>query len=128
MAKDNPDPRIDKYIPQLPIWQQAICIKVRRIVHAADAEVQETIKRTRQPYFTMDGNVCALLAAKDWVTVFLYDGGLARDPEKIITGGHQNTTGRFIQFRQDQEINEKALEDIFRQIIETNRQGRDMSI
>ena len=26
---------------------------------------QETIKRTVQPYFVLDGNICALLAAKD---------------------------------------------------------------
>ena len=28
-----------------------------------------------QPYFVLQGNVCALLAAKDHVNVFLYDGG-----------------------------------------------------
>ena len=29
--------------------------------------VSETIKRTTQPYFVLDGNICALLAAKDHV-------------------------------------------------------------
>ena len=93
------DPRVDAYIDALPDWQQAICRQVRGLVHAADAGVEETIKRTVQPYFVLDGNVAAFLSAKDHVTVFLYDGGLAPDPEGIITGGHGNETGRMIAIR-----------------------------
>jgi hypothetical protein len=85
-----PDPRIDAYIDALPGWQQAICREVRELVHGADPEVIETIKRTRQPYFVLQGNVCALLAAKDHVNVFLYDGAIVPDPAGIITGGHEN--------------------------------------
>lgn len=61
------DPRVDAYIEALPDWQQAICREVRDLVHAVDPEVTETIKRTRQPYFVLQGNVCALLAAKGHV-------------------------------------------------------------
>ncbi len=61
------DPRVDAYIDSLPEWQQAICREVRDLVLAADPEVAETIKRTRQPYFVLQGNICALLAAKDHV-------------------------------------------------------------
>src|SRR5262249_51298811 len=82
----------DASIDALPDWQQAICREVRDLVHAADPEVTETIKRTTQPYFVLRGNICALLAAKDHVNVFLYDGGIVPDPEGIITGGHDNKT------------------------------------
>ncbi len=117
------DPRVDAYIDALPDWQQAICQEVRDLVHAADADVEETIKRTVQPYFVRDGNVAALLSAKDHVTVFLYDGGLAPDPEGIITGGHGNETGRMIAIRRGETINARALTDIFRAIIADNRAG-----
>lgn len=117
------DPRVDTYIDALPDWQQAICQEVRDIVHAADAGIEETIKRTVQPYFVLDGNVAALLAAKDHITVFLYDGGLAPDPDGIITGGHGNETGRMIAFRRGETINERALTAIFRAIIADNRAG-----
>jgi hypothetical protein len=76
------DPRVDAYISALPEWQQEICRHVRSLVHAADPQVAESIKRTRQPYFVLDGNICALLAAKDHVNVFLYDGGIVPDPER----------------------------------------------
>ena len=117
------DPRVDAYISALPEWQQAVCRQVRDLVHAADPEVTETIKRTRQPYFELQGNVCALLAAKDHVNVFLYDGGLTPDPEHLITGGHGNKTGRTVAFYEGQKINGPALRDMFRSIIATNRAG-----
>jgi hypothetical protein len=117
------DPRVDAYIDALPEWQQEICQRVRDLVHAADPEVVETIKRTVQPYFVLDGNVAALLSAKDHVTVFLYDGGLAPDSEGIITGGHGNETGRMIAIKQGEPINQRALIAIFRAIIADNRAG-----
>jgi len=117
------DPRVDAYIDGLPGWQQAICHQVRDLVHAADEEVCETIKRTRQPYFVLAGNICALLAAKDHVNVFLYDGGIVPDPDGIITGGHGNKTARTVAVRQDEAINEAALGAMFRQIIANNRAG-----
>ena len=117
------DPRVDDYLSELPDWQRTICQRVRDLVHAADPEVEETIKRTVQPYFVLQGNVAALLAAKDHVTVFLYDGGLTPDPEGVIDGGRGNETGRFVTIRRDQPINEGALSAIFRHIVATNRAG-----
>ena len=83
----------------------------------------ETIKRTTQPYFVLDGNICALLAAKDHVNVFLYDGGIVPDPDGIITGGHGNKTARTVAFRQGEAIPQQALTAMFRQIIADNRAG-----
>ena len=116
------DPRVDDYIDPLPEWQQQICREVREIIHEADPEVEETIKRSVQPYFVLQGNIAALLAAKDHVNVFLYDP-LVDDPEGIITHGHGNATGRQISIRQGEQINRPALLAMFRQIIAHNRAG-----
>ena len=117
------DERVDAYIDALPDWQQAICRQVRDLVHAADPEVSETIKRSRQPYFVLQGNICALLAARDHVNVFLYDGGIVPDPEGIITAGHDNKTARTVAVRQGEVIHAPALSAMFRQIIADNRAG-----
>ena len=117
------DPRVDAYIGALPGWQQAICQQVRDLVHAADPEVTETIKRRVQPYFVLAGNICALLAAKDHVNVFLYDGAIVPDPEGIITAGHGNSTARTVAVSQGETINAPALAAMFRQIIANNRAG-----
>ena len=120
---DRTDPRVDEYIDALPEWQRAICTQVRELVHAADPEVAETIKRTVQPYFVLDGNICALLATKDHVNVFLYDGAIVPDPEGIITGGHDNQSARTVAVYQDEPLNAPALQRMFEQIIANNRAG-----
>ena len=122
-SKYEIDPRVDAYINALPQWQQEICREVRALIHAADSEMTETIKRTRQPYFVLQGNVCALLAAKDHVNIFLYDGGIVPDPEDIVTGGHNNKTGRTVAVSQGEHINARALTDMFKQIAANNRVG-----
>lgn len=117
------DPRVDAYIDGLPAWQGEICRVVRDLAHAADPDVEETIKRRVQPYFVLDGNICALLAARDHVNVFLYDGAIVPDPEGIITAGHDNRTARTVAFRRGDPINERALTAMFRLIIANNRAG-----
>jgi hypothetical protein len=110
-GKDMPctaDPRVDAYIDALPGWQQAICRHVRNLVHAADPEVTETIKRANQWYFVLHGHICALLAVKDHVHVFLYDGGIVPDPDGIITGGHGNKTGRTVAVRQGAPVRDRG--------------------
>jgi hypothetical protein len=97
--------------------------EVRDLVHAADSEVSETIKFTNRPYFVLQGNICALLAAMDHVNVFLYDGAIVPDPEGIITGGHNNTTARTVAIREGETVNALALQAMFKQIIANNRAG-----
>ena len=122
MSYDH-DPRVDAYNDGLPVWQQAICRELRELIHACDPEVTETIKRSRQPYFVLAGNVCALLAARDHVNLFLYDGGIVPDPESIITGGHDNKTARTVAVREGETLNRSALTAMLRQIIANNRAG-----
>src|SRR5713101_2814127 len=90
------DPRVDQYIARLPAWQQNISHQLRDLIHAADPEVLETIKRTVQPYFVLDG---------------------------IVTAGHTNKTARTISFRQGDRINRRALSMMLKQIIANNRAG-----
>lgn len=117
------DPRVDDYINVLPEWQKVICLQIRNIVHAADPQVVETIKRSNQPYFVLEGNICALLATKNHVNVFLYDGAIVPDPEGIITGGHNNKAARTISHYQGDNINKHALLVMLKQIIVNNRYG-----
>jgi len=97
--------------------------EVRDLVHGCDPEVVETVKRTVQPYFVLRGNICALLAAKTHVNVFLYDGAIVPDPEGIITGGHTNKTARCVAVHEGERLNAPALAAMFKQIIANNRAG-----
>ncbi len=116
------DPRVDAYINALPEWQQAICHQVRQLIHQAAPEIVETIKRTNRPYFTFEGNVCALLATKDHVNVFMYDP-IAPDPTGLIIQSQGNATARNIQIYKDQNINQQAFTDLIRAVVANNRAG-----
>ena len=116
------DKRIDEYIVTLPTWQQQICLQIRKLIHLAEPEIEETIKRTNRPYFVLNGNVCALLSTKDHVNVFIYDP-IAPDPEKIINQGEGNATARAIQIFQGDQINEKALVNLIKAVAANNRAG-----
>ena len=117
------DPRVDDYIAGLPDWQRRLCEQLRDLVHAAEPEVAETVKRKVLPYFVLQGNVCALFAAKDHVNLFLYDGAIVPDPDGIITSGHENKTARMISFHEGDPINARALTTMLRQIADNNRAG-----
>ncbi len=117
------DPRVNRHIDGLPEWQRRLCQQLRDLIHATDPDMTETIKRSVRPYFVLQGNVCALLAAKDHVNLFLYDGAIVPDPERIITAGHDNKTARTISFYQGDAVNEAALSTMLKQIIANNRAG-----
>lgn len=115
-------PGVDAYIEGLPGWQRAICRQLRDIIWSADPNIEETIKRTVQPYFLLDGNVCALLATKDHINLFLYDPTVS-DPAGVINQGHGNKTARAVQIYEGDSINREALIDLLREIVANNRAG-----
>ena len=97
---------------------------MRDLVHAVDPEMEETVKRTVQPYFVLEGNVCALLAAKDHVNVFLYDGGDRARPRRDHHRRPRQQTARTVGgAARDEPVNEPALAAMLRQIIANNRAG-----
>ncbi|MFN8119417.1 MAG: DUF1801 domain-containing protein [Micropruina glycogenica] len=116
------DSRVDDYLATLPAWQREAAQRVRLLLHEADPELSETIKRTRQPYFVLDGNVAAFLGTKNHLNVFIYDP-IAPDPTGLINQGHGNATARSIQIFEGDQPDETALLALFRAVIANNRAG-----
>jgi hypothetical protein len=75
-----------------------------------------------RPYFVLHGNVCALLAAKDHVNLFLYDPTVP-DPRGLINQGHGNATARAIQFYEGDPIMREPLIELLQAIVTNNRAG-----
>ena len=122
MAESRVNHQVDAYIAALQPWQREVAKTVRRLVHEADPAVEEVIKRRTQPYFVLDGNICALLGAKDHLNVFIYDP-IAPDPHGLINQGLGNATARGIQVHHGDELDEAALAELFRAVIKNNRAG-----
>jgi hypothetical protein len=115
-------PEVDTYINSLPEWQQTVCKHVRNLIHQAEPDITEEIKFKNRPYFTLKGNVCALLAAKDHVNVFIYDP-VAPDPSGIINQGHGNATARSIQLYEGDSVNDEAFVELIKAVADNNRKG-----
>jgi len=116
-------PGVDAYLNTLPDWQERLCQELRDLIHTAVPDVTETVKRTVRPYFVHHGNICAFLATKDHVNLFLYDGAIVPDPDRIITGGHDNATARTVAFWEHDEIPVAPLTTMLRQIAANNEAG-----
>ena len=116
------DIRIDRFIDGLPDWQKIICARVRKLIHEAEPNIEETIKRGDRPYFVLQGNVCALQATKDHVNVFIYDP-IAPDPEKIINQGQGNVSARSIQIYKNDTLNKPAFKNLIKAVAANNRAG-----
>ena len=114
--------RVDDYINSLPDWQQKILITMRHLIHEAVPDINEEIKFTNRPYFTFKGNVCAFLAAKDHVNVFIYDP-IAPDPKGIINQGHNNVSSRAIQIYPEEEVDHKAFKELIKAVADNNNKG-----
>jgi hypothetical protein len=116
------NPQVDSFINDLPDWQQQLCRKVRALIHEAETNIEETIKRGDRPYFVLQGNVCALQATKDHLNVFIYDP-IAPDPQHLINQGQDNQTARSIQIYQDDQLNEAAFKNLVQAVANNNRAG-----
>ncbi len=92
------------------------------MIHEADPEIEEVIKRRVQPYFVHEGNVAALLATKDHVNVYIYDP-IAPDPQKIINQGHNNTSARAIQLYETDALHEEAFSNLIKAVVANNKAG-----
>jgi hypothetical protein len=115
-------PGVDAYIAGLPPWQQNTCTALRDAIWEADPDIEETIKRTVRPYFVLNGNVCALLATKDHINLFLYDPTVP-DPAGLVNQGRDNTTACTIQVYEGDQLDRPALVEMLRAIVRNNRAG-----
>lgn len=114
--------KINHYINSLDGWQQDICATARRLIHQAEPDIKEEIKFTNRPYFTYKGNVCALLAAKNHVNIFIYDPS-APDPHGLINQGLDNQTARSIQVAPGTFPDESVFVELIKAVVSRNKQG-----
>ncbi|MBV8685071.1 MAG: YdeI/OmpD-associated family protein [Alphaproteobacteria bacterium] len=87
----KPDPRIDAYIARQAEFARPILDHLRRVVHAAVPEVEETIKWS-MPHFTYRGRLFAGMAAfKAHATFGLWQAGTVLGE----TGAERDAMGQF---------------------------------
>ena len=70
------DPRIDAYIKKAAPFAQPILMHLRKVVHQAVPEVEETMKWS-SPHFDYKGMFCGIAAFKEHVGFGFWKSGLS---------------------------------------------------
>jgi len=122
MTAGQKDSRIDAFIERLPSWQRSLCADIRRLIHEAEPQIEETIKRSDRPYFILHGNICALQTTKDHVNIFIYDP-IAPDPSGLINQGQGNAMARSIQLFEHSSLDVEAFKNLIKAVATNNRAG-----
>ena len=67
------DPRVDAYIAKAPDFAKPILARIRKVVHSASPEVEETIK-WGAPAFMHNGILCIMASFKEYCALNFWKG------------------------------------------------------
>ena len=92
MLKTNP--RIDAYISKAEPFAQPILQHIRKLVHKAYPEIEETIKWSF-PHFEHKGTVCSMASFKQHCAFGFWKASIMKDPEGILEIKDREAMGHF---------------------------------
>jgi hypothetical protein len=126
MNKSPSDPtkpaseRIDARIAELGDWRGAKLAKLRALIKEADPGVVEEWK-WNVPVWSHDGIICTGETYKQVVKLTFAKGASVKDPAKIFNSSLEGNTRRAIDFREDDDLDEKAFKALIRAAVAVNK-------
>ena len=114
------DPRVDAYIARSADFAKPILKHIRKLVHKADSDIEETLK-WGMPTFTHDGIICGMAAFKQHCALGFWKGKLILDSKGRRVDDAMGSFGR-ITSRKDLPSDAKLLGYI-RKAVRLNQQG-----
>jgi hypothetical protein len=120
---------IDAKIKELGDWRGETLAWVRRLIHAADPEIQEEWKWAKPnsagtPVWSHDGIVCTGESYKQVVKLTFARGAGLQDPQKLFNSSLQGNMRRAIDIREGQKLNEAAFKELIRSAVAANSAAR----
>ena len=101
-------------------WRSETIEQVRRLIHEADPEVEETYKWRGVPVFEHAGIVTTLETYKAVVKLTFAKGASLPDPVGLFNSSLEGNTRRAIDIPQGAAIDEAALKALVRAAVELN--------
>ena len=116
--------QINLYIAEQPEWQRKQLVRLRQIIHATDAQVEETW-RWDKPHFDHDGIMIGFGAFKEHLAVWFHKGALIKDPHKLFEAlpKGEEKGNRSYKLHEGETINDVALIDLIKQAVQLNAKG-----
>jgi hypothetical protein len=116
----SPSQLIDERIEQLGDWRGEMLGRLRALVKEADPAVVEEWKWRGVPTWYHDGIVCTGETYKEVVKMTFAKGASLADPSGLFNSSLEGNTRRAIDFREGEEIDEKALKALVREAVALN--------
>ena len=117
--------KITRRIEELGDWRGETLAHVRRLIHEADADIQEEWKWEKPkspgiPVWYHDGGVCTGESYKEVVKLTFFRGALVKDPKKLFNSSLEGNTRRAIDFHEGEKIQEAAFRQLIRAAVAAN--------
>ena len=126
----SPSELIDARIAELGDWRGETLAQIRKLIHAADPEVVETVKWQKPsnpsgvPVWEHAGILCTGETYRNYVKLTFAQGASLEDPSGLFNSSLEGNTRRAIDIRKGEKINEKALAALFRAAAALNLSSR----
>lgn len=121
------NPAVDTYISGLKhAWWQTIVRELRAAVHAADPNIEETIK-WGTPSFEHQGRVAWVFCAADWVH-FSFPQGALLDASHGLFEDTDNKAQRTIKVRRGEAVPRKVIIGLVKEAVQNNLTGKRVDL
>jgi hypothetical protein len=117
---DSPSQKIDERIAELGDWRGEKLAQVRKLIHDADPDVEETWKWRGVPVWEHAGIITTGESYKDYIKLTFAKGASLDDPSGLFNASLEGNARRAIDIREDDELDPDAFQDLVREAIALN--------
>lgn len=116
---------VDAYITRQPAWQRDILSTLRKVIHKADPQINETIK-WGAPTFEDNGIVAWMFSVSKWVHFSFPQGALLDPSHGMFEEGKDSASKakRTIRFLEGQHIPSDIIIALVKEAAANNRAGK----
>ena len=119
-AGESPSVLIDGRIKELGDWRGELLARLRALIKDADPDIVEEWKWRGVPVWEHAGIICTGETYKSVVKMTFAKGASLEDPAGLFNSSLEGNTRRAIDFKQGDEVNEKALKALIRAAVTLN--------
>jgi hypothetical protein len=122
---ESPSQLIDARIAELGDWRGKTLSRVRALIRQADPEVVEEWKWRKAtnpgvPVWSHQGGICTGETYKSVVKLTFFKGASLDDPSGLFNSSLEGNTRRAIDFREDDDVDEKSFVALIRAAVSLN--------
>lgn len=111
--------KVDKYLSELPQWQQHHLSLFRKLVHEVAPDIEEDWK-WNVPFFMLGGKMLFAMSAFKAHTKynFIHNGAFINDDDQLFNNGRDSQQSRSIDLREDDVIDEAKLKQLIKKSVD----------